>query len=61
MFAAVSDFAYVPRDADVEISSAEGGRFAVVGAVCERRLTARYGPADGVQVELRGAGRPRGR
>lgn len=56
VFTTVSDFAYVPRDADVEISSAAGGRFAVVGAVCERRLPARYGPASGVQVELRGAG-----
>ncbi|MGQ0844089.1 MAG: 5-deoxy-glucuronate isomerase [Sporichthyaceae bacterium] len=56
VFAAVTDFAYVPREASVEIRSEYGGRFAVAGAVCERRLPARYGPADGVQVELRGAG-----
>lgn len=56
VFAAVSDFAYVPRDASVELRSEAGGRFAVAGAVCERRLEPRYGPAEGVAVELRGAG-----
>jgi 5-deoxy-glucuronate isomerase len=30
--------------------------FALAGARCERRLPARYGPASGVPVELRGAG-----
>ena len=34
----------------------QGGRFALCGARANRRLTARYGPAEGVQVELRGAG-----
>jgi len=33
VFAAVSDFAYAPRDAMVTVSSADGGRFAVAGAV----------------------------
>ncbi|GAA3744011.1 5-deoxy-glucuronate isomerase [Spinactinospora alkalitolerans] len=53
----VTDFAYLPRDARAEITSAGGGRFALAGARCERRLPARYGPASGVPVELRGAGR----
>ncbi|MEW1639652.1 5-deoxy-glucuronate isomerase [Streptomyces sp. NPDC093801] len=56
VFAGPTDFAYVPRDARAEIASADGGRFALVGARCERRLPARYGPADAVPVELRGAG-----
>jgi len=56
VFSRVTDFAYVPRDAHVEVSSAAGGRFALPGARATRRLSARYGPADGVQVELRGAG-----
>ncbi|CAM04431.1 5-deoxyglucuronate isomerase [Saccharopolyspora erythraea NRRL 2338] len=56
VFKGVTDFAYVPRDADVAITSAEGGRFALTGAKCENRLPARYGPASGVPVELRGAG-----
>ncbi|MFI7272623.1 5-deoxy-glucuronate isomerase [Streptomyces sp. NPDC049879] len=56
VFAGVSDFAYVPRGAEVTVASAGGGRFALAGARCERRLPARYGPAGGVPVELRGAG-----
>ncbi|MCW2875643.1 5-deoxy-glucuronate isomerase [Actinacidiphila oryziradicis] len=56
VFSGVSDFAYVPRDAQVSIASRDGGRFALTGARCSRRLPARYGPASGVPVELRGAG-----
>jgi 5-deoxy-glucuronate isomerase len=56
VFTRVTDFAYVPRDAEVTVSSAVGGRFALPAARANRRLTARYGPAEGVQVELRGAG-----
>jgi len=56
VFSRVTDFAYVPRDAHVEVSSAAGGRFALPGARATRRISARYGPAEGVQVELRGAG-----
>jgi 5-deoxy-glucuronate isomerase len=54
VFARVSDFAYVPRDARVTIRGR--GRFALAGARCERRLAPRYGPAEKVPVELRGAG-----
>jgi len=39
------------------LTSKSGGRFALPSAVCERRLPFRYGPVDGVVVELRGAGR----
>jgi 5-deoxy-glucuronate isomerase len=56
VFSRVSDFAYVPRDSRVEIRSAAGGRFALPAARARRRLPARYGPADEVPVELRGAG-----
>ncbi|MFI8342421.1 5-deoxy-glucuronate isomerase [Streptomyces sp. NPDC085639] len=56
VFSGVTDFVYLPRDADVEIRSAVGGRFALAGAPCATRLPARYGPAAGVPVELRGAG-----
>jgi 5-deoxy-glucuronate isomerase len=51
---AVSDFAYAPRDAHVEIEGA--GRFALPAAAATRRLPARYGAAEDVPVELRGAG-----
>jgi 5-deoxy-glucuronate isomerase len=56
VFTRVTDFAYVPRDATATVSSEAGGRFALCGARATRRLTARYGPAEGVPVELRGAG-----
>ncbi|MEU9605362.1 5-deoxy-glucuronate isomerase [Streptomyces sp. NPDC048057] len=56
VFSGVSDFAYVPRDAQAQIASGAGGRFALAGAKCERRLPARYGPAPEVPVELRGSG-----
>ena len=56
VFTRVTDFAYAPRDATATVTSEEGGRFALRGARATRRLTARYGPAEGVQVELRGAG-----
>nr|WP_256107427.1 5-deoxy-glucuronate isomerase [Streptomyces sp. ODS05-4] len=57
VFSAVSDFAYLPRDTEAELRSPAGGRFALVGARCENRLPFRYGPASGVPVEVRGAGR----
>ena len=55
-FTAVTDFAYVPRDAQARITSAGGGRFALPAAAAQRRLAPRYGPAGEVPVELRGAG-----
>jgi 5-deoxy-glucuronate isomerase len=57
VFSRVTDFAYAPRDAVVTVQSAEGGRFALPSAKCENRFRARYGPAEDVPVELRGAGR----
>jgi 5-deoxy-glucuronate isomerase len=57
VFSGVSDFAYVPRDATVDLTSGSGGRFALPAARANRRLTARYVAASDVAVELRGAGR----
>ncbi|MFF8640150.1 5-deoxy-glucuronate isomerase [Streptomyces sp. NPDC015345] len=56
VFSGVTDFAYVPRDAHIQIASGAGGRFALAGAKCERRLPARYGSAPEVPVESRGSG-----
>ncbi|MES5817941.1 5-deoxy-glucuronate isomerase [Streptomyces sp. RG80] len=56
VFTGVSDFAYVPRDSRTTVSTTGGGRFALTGARCTRRLPARYGPASDVSVELRGSG-----
>lgn len=55
-FAAVSDFAYVPRDAEVTIESALGARFALPSARATQRLPFRYVAAADVPIELRGAG-----
>jgi 5-deoxy-glucuronate isomerase len=52
----VTDLVYAPRDADVVVSSAGGGRFALPAARCSRRLPARYRAAADVPVEVRGAG-----
>jgi 5-deoxy-glucuronate isomerase len=56
VFAGVSDFAYVPLDAEVRVSSAGGGRFVLPSARAGNRLDPAYGPAEEVPVELRGAG-----
>jgi len=56
VFSRVTDCAYVPRDAEVTVTSAAGGRFALPGARCDRRLAARYRAAEDVRVEVRGAG-----
>jgi 5-deoxy-glucuronate isomerase len=56
VFARVTDFAYVPRDADVHLSSVDGCELALPMARCARRLVPKYGPAEQVPVEVRGAG-----
>ena len=56
VFAGPTDFAYLPRDASAELTSEGGGRFALCSARARRALPVRHGPADGVPVELRGAG-----
>ncbi|HEX8870171.1 MAG TPA: 5-deoxy-glucuronate isomerase, partial [Lentzea sp.] len=56
VFTRVTDFAYVPRDASVALSSEDGCEVALPMARCENRLTPKYGPADGVPVEVRGSG-----
>jgi 5-deoxy-glucuronate isomerase len=56
VFAAMTDFAYAPRDAHVSITSADGGRYAVPTARATRRLPFRHVAAGDVSVELRGAG-----
>ena len=56
VFAGVTDFAYLPRDARARVTSPRGGRFALPAARAGERRAPRYGPAGGVPVELRGAG-----
>jgi 5-deoxy-glucuronate isomerase len=56
VFDRVTDFAYVPRDADLVLSTVDGVELALPMARCANRLAARYGPAEEVPVEVRGAG-----
>ncbi|HEX7149002.1 MAG TPA: 5-deoxy-glucuronate isomerase, partial [Actinomycetota bacterium] len=56
VFDGVSDFAYVPRDAEVRVASSGGGRFILPSSLATSRLDPAYGPAGEVPVELRGAG-----
>jgi 5-deoxy-glucuronate isomerase len=56
VFTGITDFAYAPRDASLEIASAQGGRFALPSARADERLPARHVPAEDVPIELRGAG-----
>jgi 5-deoxy-glucuronate isomerase len=55
-FARVSDWAYVPMDAELRLSSAEGCELALAAARATRRLEPAYIPAEEVAVEVRGAG-----
>ncbi|MEV4760164.1 5-deoxy-glucuronate isomerase [Micromonospora sp. NPDC049559] len=56
VFAAVSDFGYLPPGVRAELHSPAGGRYALPAARARRRFDVRYGPAEAVAVELRGAG-----
>ena len=56
VFSRVTDFAYAPMDTRVTLTSTRGGEFALASARARRRLTAAYGPAEKVPVEIRGAG-----
>ncbi|NNH71049.1 5-deoxy-glucuronate isomerase [Nocardia uniformis] len=56
VFTRVTDFVYVPRDAEVELSTTAGLEVALPMARCTRRLTPKYGPAEDIPVEVRGAG-----
>ena len=54
VFDSVTDFAYLPRDSSAVLSGR--GRFALPSAKTTKDLPARYGPAEDVPTELRGAG-----
>ena len=56
VFAGPTDVAYVGRDAEVVLASAQGGRFALCGARTQESFPVRRLSAADVPVELRGAG-----
>ncbi|WP_433657132.1 5-deoxy-glucuronate isomerase [Nocardia sp. CA-128927] len=57
VFTRVTDFAYVPRDAEVELIADGDAELALPMARCANRLDPKYGPAEQVPVDIRGAGR----
>jgi 5-deoxy-glucuronate isomerase len=56
VFDRVTDFAYAPLGSTIRLDAPSGGAVAIATSKCDRRLIARYGSADDVAVELRGAG-----
>jgi 5-deoxy-glucuronate isomerase len=56
VFSRVTDFAYLPAESAVTLRAGNGGRFALPAARTGRKLPFRYGPAESVPVEMRGAG-----
>jgi 5-deoxy-glucuronate isomerase len=56
VFDGPTDFAYLPVDSRVTVTSSQGGRYALAGARTGQRLPFRYGAAADVPVEVRGAG-----
>jgi 5-deoxy-glucuronate isomerase len=57
VFDRVTDFAYVGRNSLLRLISAQGAEVALPSARCsEQRRPPRYGPAEAVPVEVRGAG-----
>ncbi|QXN95895.1 5-deoxy-glucuronate isomerase [Nocardia iowensis] len=57
VFTRVTDFAYLPRDAEVELTADGDVELALPMARCTNRLEPKYGPAEEVPVDIRGAGR----
>ena len=56
VFAAVSDWMYLPVGSRVSIAG-DAGEVAIVTARASESFPVHYGPADSVPVEVRGAGR----
>jgi 5-deoxy-glucuronate isomerase len=56
VFARITDWAYVPVDAEVRLTSRDGCELALTSARATRRLEPAYVAAGDVQVEIRGAG-----
>ncbi|WP_194834640.1 5-deoxy-glucuronate isomerase [Nocardia sp. XZ_19_369] len=57
VFTRVTDFAYIPRDAEVELTADAAVELALPMARCANRLDPKYGPAEQVPIDIRGAGR----
>ena len=56
VFARVTDWAYVPMDSELRLTSAGGCELALPSARATRRLVPAYVPAPDVAIEIRGSG-----
>jgi 5-deoxy-glucuronate isomerase len=56
VFSAVTDWAYLPIDAEVRLTSANGTEVAMPSARATRRFDPAYVPAGDIAIEVRGAG-----
>jgi len=56
VFARVTDWAYVPIESELTLSSVAGAELALASARAERRFEPAYVPAADVPIEIRGAG-----
>ena len=56
VFAAVTDWSYLPIDAEVRLSGPSGAEVALASATATRRFDPAYVPAGEVPIEVRGAG-----
>jgi len=56
VFSRVTDWAYVPMDAELRLTSAEGAELALASARASVRLEPMSVPAEAVAIEIRGAG-----
>jgi 5-deoxy-glucuronate isomerase len=56
VFSRITDFAYIGRDTTITLVADRGGEVAIPSARCDTRRPARYGAAEDVPVEIRGAG-----
>jgi 5-deoxy-glucuronate isomerase len=56
VFARVTDWAYVPIESDLRITSEDGAELALASSRAERRYEPAYVPAADVPIEIRGAG-----
>jgi 5-deoxy-glucuronate isomerase len=56
VFERISDFVYLPSGSEADVSSPDGGEFAVPMARADRRFEPAYVPAGAVPVEVRGGG-----
>ena len=56
VFGRVTDWAYLPIEAEARLSTVTGAELALASARAERRFSPAYVPATAVPVEIRGAG-----